>query len=193
MIRKVFLLWLLLIALNPAVYAAATIIFMRHGEKPAEGLGQLSCKGLNRSLSLPNVIIKKFSEPDYLVAPNPTIQKQDNGIAYNYLRPLATLEPLAIKLGQNIDLTCGYNDINCISSLLLESRYENKVVLVAWEHHNIEAIVKKIALTRGVTLDVPNWKSDDFDTIYILKMGENFIDFTTDKESLNNQSEKCNF
>ena len=193
MIHKSFYLWLLLIAIHTTVFATETILFIRHAEKPIEGLGQLSCKGFNRSISLPNVIIKKFGEPDYLVAPNPTIQKLDKGISYNYLRPLATLEPFAIKISKNINLTCGYDDINCISNLLLENKYENKIILVAWEHHNIEDIVKKIALTKGVTLNIPNWDSDDFDTIYVLKMTKNSLDLTLDKEGLENQNEKCNF
>lgn len=193
MIHKSFYLWLLLIAIHTTVFATETILFIRHAEKPGEGLGQLSCKGFDRSISLPNVILKKFGEPDYLVAPNPTIQKLDKGISYNYLRPLATLEPFAIKISKNINLTCGYDDINCISNLLLENKYENKIILVAWEHHNIEDIVKKIALTKGVTLNIPNWDSDDFDTIYVLKMTKNSLGLTLDKEGLENQNEKCNF
>ena len=40
----------------PALYGQTstggeTIVMLRHGEKPAGGLGQLSCKGLNRALS----------------------------------------------------------------------------------------------------------------------------------------------
>jgi hypothetical protein len=30
-----------------------TIIFIRHGEKPLSGLGQITCQGLNRALALP--------------------------------------------------------------------------------------------------------------------------------------------
>ena len=37
-------------------FAAETIIFLRHGEKPEEGLGQLNCRGLNRALALPPVV-----------------------------------------------------------------------------------------------------------------------------------------
>ena len=36
--------------------AAETIVFVRHGEKPEAGLGQLNCQGLNRALALPSVI-----------------------------------------------------------------------------------------------------------------------------------------
>jgi len=37
-----------------------TIVLIRHGEKPAGGLGQLSCKGLNRSLALPSLLIGRY-------------------------------------------------------------------------------------------------------------------------------------
>ena len=40
--------------------ATQTLVFIRHGEKPDEGLGQLSCQGLNRALALPPVIAKVF-------------------------------------------------------------------------------------------------------------------------------------
>jgi hypothetical protein len=179
--------------INTAIFGVETILFIRHGEKPIDGLGQLSCKGINRSLFLPNVILNKFGTPDLLVAPNPVIQKEDRGIFYNYLRPLATLEPLAIKTSQNIDLSCGYNDIDCIANLLLENKYNDKVVLVVWEHHNIDDIIKKIASNKGVTLNIPNWESDDFDTIYVIKLGKNFINFNVDIEGLNQQNADCSF
>ena len=35
-----------------SAHADQTIVFLRHGEKPASGLGQLTCQGLNRSLAL---------------------------------------------------------------------------------------------------------------------------------------------
>ena len=31
--------------------AVETVVFVRHGEKPEKGLGQLSCRGLNRALA----------------------------------------------------------------------------------------------------------------------------------------------
>jgi hypothetical protein len=49
-----------------------TIVCVRHGEKPPGGLGQLNCRGLNRSLALPDVLLKKFGVPQFIFAPNPT-------------------------------------------------------------------------------------------------------------------------
>src|SRR5580692_7372024 len=48
-----------------------TIVCIRHGEKPPGGLGQLNCRGLNRALALPDVLLKKFGTPQFIFAPNP--------------------------------------------------------------------------------------------------------------------------
>ena len=44
------------ILFSDAGSATETIVFVRHGEKPANGLGQLDCQGFNRALALPAVI-----------------------------------------------------------------------------------------------------------------------------------------
>jgi hypothetical protein len=73
--------------------AATTIVLVRHAEKPEDGLGQLNCQGLNRALALAPVIAKSFGRPDAIYAPNPSHQKEDAGKPYDYIRPLATIEP----------------------------------------------------------------------------------------------------
>jgi hypothetical protein len=64
-----------------------TIVLIRHGEKPPGGLGQLTCKGLNRALALPAVLIGRFGKPDYIYAPNPSMQVNDGNSqpTYSYL------------------------------------------------------------------------------------------------------------
>ena len=74
-------------------------VLVRHGEKPDKGLGQLDCQGLNRALALPPVIAKTFGRPSAIFAPDPSRQKQDDGVSYDYVRPLATIEPTAIFFG----------------------------------------------------------------------------------------------
>jgi hypothetical protein len=76
-----------------------TIVFIRRGEKPDKGLGQLNCKGLNRALALPPVIAKLFGRPSVIFAPDPSDRKVDDGEPYDYVRPLATIEPTAISFG----------------------------------------------------------------------------------------------
>ena len=79
--------------------SVTTLVFIRHGEKPDAGLGQLNCQGLNRALALPRVIFKSFGKPDFIIVPNPASQKKDKGELYDYVRPLATAEPTAISFG----------------------------------------------------------------------------------------------
>jgi len=95
-------------ATTPAQPQPETIVFVRHGEKPAGGFGQLDCQGLNRALALPAVIAAKFGKPDAIYAPNPSMQKKDDGALYDYVRPLATIEPTAIQYGMPVNTTYGF-------------------------------------------------------------------------------------
>jgi hypothetical protein len=65
-----------------------TIVFVRHGEKPLAGLGQLTCQGLNRALALPNVLITKFGKPNNIYAPNPTGKVDGPANNFDYVRLL---------------------------------------------------------------------------------------------------------
>jgi hypothetical protein len=87
--------------------AVETIVLVRHGEKPDKGLGQLDCQGLNRALALPPVIAKTFGRPTAAFAPDPSQQREDDGVSYDYVRPLATIEPTAIFFGLPINASFG--------------------------------------------------------------------------------------
>jgi hypothetical protein len=56
-----------------------TIVGIRHGEKPLLGLGQLTCKGLNRALALSQVLLEKFGRPSSIFAPDPNQVTHDPG------------------------------------------------------------------------------------------------------------------
>ena len=84
---------------NPAPFhtGVETIVFLRHGEKPPGGLGQLTCQGLNRALALPAVLIAKFGRANYVFAPDPEGKVTEGGLRqFNYIRPLATIEPTVL-------------------------------------------------------------------------------------------------
>jgi hypothetical protein len=65
--------------------AVETIVFIRHGEKPEGGFGQLNCQGLNRALALAPIIAKSFGRPDAIFAPNPSHPKEDAGRLYDWV------------------------------------------------------------------------------------------------------------
>ncbi|MBV8662450.1 MAG: hypothetical protein JO107_05060, partial [Hyphomicrobiales bacterium] len=95
-----------------------TIVFLRHGEKPALGLGQLDCRGLNRALALPKVIAAAFGKPDAIIAPDPADQKRDAGQSYDYVRPLATIEPTAVAFGLPVEARIGFADVDALQASL---------------------------------------------------------------------------
>lgn len=169
-----------------------TIVFLRHGEKLPDGLGQLSPAGLQRADALPQVLVKKFGTPGYIFAPNPADQKDDDGVLYSYVRPLATIEPTAVACHLPINTQIGYKDISSLEEELLKSRYQKSLIFVAWEHHSIEAAVRDLVTHfGGDAKSVPKWKSDDFDSLYIVRITDGkALDFSVSQEGLNGLVEK---
>jgi hypothetical protein len=175
--------------------AAQTIVFLRHGEKPPAGLGQLTCQGLNRSLALPNVLLAKYGRPDYLYAPNPAVKMSDPGGSFFYIRPLATIEPTAVRTGVSINSGYGYTDIASLQSLLIKSSKADTTIFVAWEHAYLVKVVQNIMNQYGGGVTVPAWTSGDYDSLYVVTVNytTNGItaQFHRDVEGLNNQPTTC--
>lgn len=148
-----------------------TIVLVRHGEKPAEGLGQLNCQGLNRALALPIVIGKLFGKPDAIFAPDPAESKQDHGHPYDYVRPLATIEPTAIAFGLPVDASIGVSNLDALRHKLASADYRGALVVVAWEHVDIAKLTRLLVADHGGDpAIVPDWQGDDFDSIYVVKL-----------------------
>ena len=173
-----------------------TIVLIRHGEKPADGLGQLNCQGLNRALALPVVIEKLFGRPDAIFAPDPAQSKDDHGRPYNYVRPLATIEPTAIVFGLPVDANIGFSDLDALRHKLESSDYRSAVVVVAWEHHEIEKLARQLVAAHGGNpASVPDWQDEDFDSIYVVKLTQTGagteVAFEQRREGLDGEPTAC--
>jgi hypothetical protein len=194
---KAFFVFITLLGLAEDVAAKETIVLIRHAEKPNAGLGQLSCQGLNRALALPEVLIKKFGKPDAIFAPNPSIKKDDHGVQYSYIRPLATIEPTAIRVGLSVNVQWGFDDIEPLNQALMNSNLKDATVYVAWEHRLLDEIAKNLLTELHAMPEVmPTWERDDFDSIYIITISEDSsgrktASFNIDAEGLNNLSVVC--
>jgi hypothetical protein len=170
-----------------------TLVIFRHGEKPSAGLGQLNCRGLNRALALPDVLAVKFGHPDYLFAPDPAQKVDDFSLGgYSYVRPLATIEPTAIRLGMSVNAQIGYTHIDKLQRELLEPKYASATVFIAWEHvfeeHFARDMVKKFG---GDPRAVPAWPNSDYDSIYVIRLirsgGKTTVTFKVEHEGLNDK------
>lgn len=172
-------LFALLVALPAGLHAQTTalpeakvetLVCIRHGEKPPGGLGQLDVRGLNRSLALPDVLLKQFGTPQYIFAPNPT-EKIDKVPGYYYVRPLATIEPTAIRCGLPVNTEFGYQQIRGLEGELAKPEYQNSTVFVCWEHVLLDDFVKNLVKDNGGNPgQVPVWPGKDYDSIFIVKI-----------------------
>ena len=173
--------------------ATETIVFVRHGEKPAKDLGQLNFQGLNRALALPEVLIGKYGKADVIYAPGTHHRIPKNGIDYSYIRPLITIEPTAIRLGLPIDARFGYDETAALSEELLSPARQGSLVFVAWEHVKLEQMVRAMVERMGGDAKaVPRWPSADFDSIYVVRIitegGVRRVIFQVDHEGLDGMS-----
>ena len=186
---------LLMILAAAEAHAQQTIVFMRHGEKPSGGYGQITCQGLNRALQLPDVLLAKFGKPNYIYAPNPTVKISDPAGSFYYLRPLATIEPTAVRVGMNVWTRYGYNDVVSLQSSLVTPTKANSTIFVAWEHAYLQKAVQNIMNAYGGRAVVPAWVSGDYDTLYVVNVdyaGSTITArFHIDRQGLNNQPTTC--
>jgi hypothetical protein len=181
--------------------AESTIVIVRHGEKPLQGLGQLTCKGLNRSLELAPLLLGRYGNPVAIYAPNPAVLKEDNGIPYAYVRPLATIEPLAIRAGLPVNIEWGMTDIEPLVARIIATPTGTQIV--AWEHHWGESLARRL-LSRlgGNPDDVPRWEDADFDSVFVIRISEGdgdgekgkgarHVSFTHEQQGLNGLPQNC--
>jgi hypothetical protein len=173
--------------------ANVKLVMIRHAEKPAAGFGQLSCQGLNRALALPSVLLAAYGKPAAIYAPNPGVAKDDEGTPFNYVRPLATIEPTAVRVGLPVKTAWGWNDIADLQAELLSPVHEGQTLYVAWEHHELERLARSILTKRGRDPDiVATWPSSDFDTIYVMTLPTSGgATLKVEKEGLDGQSTLC--
>jgi hypothetical protein len=191
----------LVIALTGAYGARAygateTIVIMRHGEKPPGGYGQLTCQGLNRAMALPRVLGKLFGKPDAIFAPDPSKTVDDPAGRFDYVRPLATIEPTAVAFGLPVNADLGFDDISALATRLQQPIYGSSLVFVAWEHIKAEALARLIVTANGGdgTL-VPRWTHSDYDSLYVVTLarsvGGRKASFALMHEGLDGQPTTC--
>jgi hypothetical protein len=188
-----------------AYYSAAveargqeTIVAIRHAEKPEASLGQLTCKGLNRALALPKVLIPRYGKPDRIYAPDPATRVgQQGNLRYSYVRPLVTIEPTAIQLEMPVNALIGWKSIGKLERELTAPENANSVIYVAWEHAWLNKFAKRMLKSYGEDPSVvPDWPDGEYDRIYVFRIkevdGKKELTFSVDQQGLNGSlSDKC--
>jgi hypothetical protein len=178
--------------------AQETIVAIRHAEKPPASLGQLTCKGLNRALALPKVLIPRYGKPDRIYAPDPgTRIGQLGNLNYSYVRPLMTIEPIAIQLEMPVNALIGFKNVGQLRKELLATENANSVIYLAWEHVYLNEFAKRLLKAYGKDPSVvPDWPNDEYDRIYIFRIkdvgNKKDITFSVEQQLLTDSlSDKC--
>ncbi|WBL70697.1 histidine phosphatase family protein [Serratia liquefaciens] len=178
-----------LLLFSQSALAQETLIFVRHGEKPANDSGQLTCKGLNRALALPDVLLDRYGKPDFIFAAGPKENKTGSS-----LRALSTIMPTAVRVGLPIGIQFHADDIAELQQELLSDKYQNSRIFIAWEHKNLDKAVKNIVAARGGDASlVPEWPGSDFDSIFVVTLDQGKVSFRQEREGLTQLVESCPF
>lgn len=149
-----------------------TLVLVRHAEKPEQGLGLLSCQGLNRALVLPDFFAANFQRPDHIFAPNPAVKVTEihgDGQRYDYVRPLLTIGPTAIRFEVPINTQLPFNDPGLLADTLLDPQYHKDTIYVVWEHSNLVAFAEIVLKRFHDPAPVPEWSNSDYDTFYVFR------------------------
>ncbi|HTY03650.1 MAG TPA: hypothetical protein VMC81_07970 [Rhodocyclaceae bacterium] len=168
-------------------------MIFRHAEKPPSGLGQLTCQGLNRALALPRVLTRLFGKPESIYAPDPSVEITEGPLNhYSYVRPLATVEPTAIRLEMPINTQYGFKDIDGLIAEITSRPFSDQVVFVAWEHvYAHKLTIRLLRKYGGDTSGVPAWPGDDFDTLNVVTISGGKATYKHLAEGLNGQPAAC--
>jgi hypothetical protein len=179
-------------------HAQETIVAIRHAEKPPTSLGQLTCKGLNRALALPKVLIPRYGKPDRIYAPDPgTRVGQLGNLNYSYVRPLMTIEPIAIQLELPVNALIGFKNIVQLRREVLAAENADSVIYLAWEHVYLNLFAKRLLEAYGKDPSVvPDWPDDEYDRIYVFHIKNTGktkeLTFSVEQQGLTDSlSDKC--
>ncbi len=176
------------------------IIFIRHAEKynvdtKTNEDVHLSKIGYIRANELINYFNNKkpeiINKPDFLIA-----MKQNKITTSN--RCFETLEPLSKHLNIDIDTPYKRDDTKKLYKLILkDNKYDNKVILISWEHDNLVKLVKLFKINVKYWGNAPTKKEDkyDFSSIWVLDNLDTFnvySSFSIDNDNNIIYSEKLN-
>jgi len=173
-----------------------TIVIIRHGEKAYPGKGNLHCKGLNRSLKLPDVLLDRFGTNIKNIYSTKPIYIRDSTDDDNhswYLRPIITIEPLAIKLQIPINIRFNHEnpkELNKLANILYKN--PSGVYIVSWEHKTLKKLVENILDKYKLNNEVEKYEDNLFSKMYIIREFKNGkVTFTIEDENIMFLSNIC--
>lgn len=164
-----------------------TVYFIRHAEAhPTAGWddGNYIAAGQWRALYLPQALAGKV-QPTQVYSVDPAIGipggMSEGAITSSYVRPALTIAPYAIANNFALNLAAKVPVFaqnapalatDASDFFFTDGTFSNQTLLVAWEHDHIPPTVQALLASYHSNLTAPPWSSDDYDTIWTVKIDE---------------------
>lgn len=146
-------------AADPPRQPPATVLLIRHAEKPPVG-SHLSWLGVERAERLPQLFNGPEAAPPHNLPRPAFLFAAHAGKRSN--RPVETLIPLSKALHVPINTDFGDFDSKRLARLLLRGEYAGAVVLVSWRHDRLP----ELATALGATPPYKKWPDPQFDRLW---------------------------
>jgi hypothetical protein len=137
-------------------------------------------------------------KPERIYAPDPGTRIGRLGnLSYSYVRPLMTIEPIAIQLAMPVNALIGFKNVGQLRKELLAPENANSVIYLAWEHVYLNQFAKRLLKAYGKDPSlVPDWPDDEYDRIYVFQIkdvgGKKDLTFSVEQQGLTDSlSDKC--
>lgn len=166
----------------PAFAVPSEIFIIRHADKLNKNPGPaLSPKGEIRAIAFAHYFMSKWQNhvPDFIFATNPE-GDSINGLYKKgkSIRQIQTVAPLVNILAEKypnreFPILHPYRNTEyqkLAEDLLTESEFDNKRVLICWDHRLIPELAKKLGVPES---ELKNWPKHDYDTVYYIKFDGN--------------------
>jgi hypothetical protein len=147
--------------------ANATVLIIRHAEKPVTGTG-LSQAGEAHALAYVSYFKHLILDGSH-VRINTLIATADSGESR---RERLTLEPLSHAMGLPIQQPYDNRDIKQLANWLAHGP-PNRNILVAWHHDRVPKLLAALGINPSTILSRGRWPSDVFDWLVVLRFDRN--------------------
>lgn len=162
--RKLISLIIFMLSATTALATPSEIVIIRHGDKWVKNAGDnLNPTGYLRAIKFSEYYLKKFgTPPDAIFA---TRMGKDGAHA----RPFQTVAPLAnhpVTTAKKVSISNPFevgHEAELAKEVLSNPAYDNKRVLICWEHTRITDILNGLGIP-GKTV----WPKDNYDNVYIV-------------------------
>jgi hypothetical protein len=142
--------------------ANATVLVIRHAEKPASG-SRLSPDGVLRAQKYAHYFHPFVAEGQRLM-PDALYAGADSA---DSIRPRLTLEPLSQDTGIPLNSTFPTNEPDKLVHALTAEPH-GSCVLIAWRHKKIAALLKALGADSATLLPESTWPDDVYDWVIVL-------------------------